>query len=52
MRIILTIEDYIMKNAIIISLAVVAVLLGACRRQEAVPMKLGMDITFHPIVSE
>ena len=32
------------KGLIVLSAAVVAVALGACRREEAAPMKLGADI--------
>jgi hypothetical protein len=32
------------KNAIIISALIAAVALGACRREEAAPMKLGADV--------
>lgn len=31
-----------MKGAIVLTAAVVAVALGACRREEAVPLKLGV----------
>ena len=33
-----------MKGLIVLSAAVVAVALGACRREEAAPMKLGADV--------
>ncbi len=33
-----------MKGAILIATAVVAIALGACRREEAAPMKLGADV--------
>jgi hypothetical protein len=32
------------KNVIVISAVVAAVALAACRREEAVPMKLGADL--------
>ena len=32
------------KGLIVLSAAVVAVALGACRREEAAPMKLGVDV--------
>ena len=32
------------KGLIVLSAAVVAVALGACRREEAAPMKLGADV--------
>lgn len=32
------------KGLIVLSVAVVAVALGACRREEAAPMKLGADV--------
>ncbi|HRN89691.1 hypothetical protein [Hyphomicrobium sp.] len=38
-----------MKGAIVLTAAVVAVALGACRREEAVPLKLGVDA---PAVTE
>lgn len=34
----------VIMNKIIISAAILAVILGGCRRQEAVPMKLGMEV--------
>jgi hypothetical protein len=33
-----------MKGAILVATAVVAIALGACRREEAAPMKLGADV--------
>jgi hypothetical protein len=33
-----------MKGAIVLAAAIVAVALGACRREEAVPMKLGAEL--------
>jgi hypothetical protein len=33
-----------MKGAIVLAAAIVAVALGACRREEAAPMKLGADL--------
>ena len=33
-----------MKGAILIATAVVAIALGACRREEAAPMKLGAEV--------
>ena len=33
------------KGLIILSAAVVAVALGACRREEAAPMKLGAEVS-------
>jgi len=39
-----------MKGAIVLAAAIVAVALGACRREEAAaPMKLGADL---PVASE
>jgi len=38
-----------MKNVIALALVVGAVALGACRREEAAPMKLGADL---PVASE
>lgn len=32
------------KGLIVLSAAIVAVALGACRREEAAPMKLGADV--------
>lgn len=32
------------KGLIVLSAAVVAIALGACRREEAAPMKLGVDV--------
>ena len=32
-----------MKNAIVLAAVLVAVALGACRREEAAPMKLGAE---------
>ncbi len=32
------------KGLIVLSAAIVAVALGACRREEAVPMKLGAEV--------
>jgi hypothetical protein len=32
-----------MKGAIVLAAAIVAVALGACRREEAAPMKLGAE---------
>jgi hypothetical protein len=36
--------EKIMKGAILIAAAVTAIALGACRREEAAPMKLGADV--------
>jgi hypothetical protein len=36
--------DKTMKGAILIAAAVTAIALGACRREEAVPMKLGAEV--------
>ena len=33
-----------MKGYIVIAAAIVAVALGACRREEAAPMKLGAEV--------
>ncbi len=33
-----------MKGAIVLAAAIVAVALGACRREEAAPLKLGADV--------
>ena len=33
-----------MKSAIVLAVVVVAVALGACRREEPVPLKLGVDV--------
>jgi hypothetical protein len=33
-----------MKGAIVLAAAIVAVTLGACRREEAAPMKLGAEV--------
>jgi len=33
-----------MKGAILVATAFVAIALGACRREEAAPMKLGADV--------
>ena len=33
-----------MKGAILIATAITAIALGACRREEAVPLKLGADV--------
>ena len=33
-----------MKGLFVLSVAIVAVALGACRREEAAPMKLGADV--------
>ena len=33
-----------MKCAIVLAAAIVAVALGACRREEAAPLKLGADV--------
>lgn len=33
-----------MKGAIVIATVIAAVALGACRREETVPMKLGADV--------
>jgi hypothetical protein len=33
-----------MKGAIVLAAAIVAVALGACRREEAAPMKLGAEV--------
>jgi hypothetical protein len=33
-----------MKGAILITTAIVAIALGACRREEAAPMKLGAEV--------
>jgi hypothetical protein len=33
-----------MKGAIVLTAAIVAVALGACRREEAAPMKLGAEL--------
>jgi hypothetical protein len=36
--------DKTMKGAIVLAAAIVAVALGACRREEAAPMKLGAEV--------
>ncbi len=33
-----------MKSAIVLAVVVTAVALGACRREEPVPLKLGVDV--------
>jgi hypothetical protein len=33
-----------MKSAIVLAVVVTAVALGACRREEPVPLKLGVDL--------
>jgi hypothetical protein len=33
-----------MKSAIVLAVVVAAVALGACRREEPVPLKLGADV--------
>ena len=33
-----------MKSAIVLAFVVAAVALGACRREEPVPLKLGVDL--------
>jgi len=38
-----------MKSAIVLTVVVAAVALGACRREEPVPLKLGADL---PVASQ
>ena len=38
-----------MKSAIVLTVVVAAVALGACRREEPVPLKLGADM---PVASQ